>query len=458
LRDAKRNAISTGCAGLDDVLAGGLPPSRLYLVQGDPGAGKTTLALQFLRKGVELGESTMFVTLSETTEELSAVAASHGWSIEGIHTYDLSSAEDSGHGGDEDNTLYVPAEVELGHLMDSLLAAIDRLKPRRIVIDSCSELRLLAQTPLRFRRQILALKRNLVDRDCTILVLENPLVPGGDVLLQSLVHGVISMEQLSPLYGAERRRLRVLKLREVRFRGGFHDFVIDHAGGVTVFPRLVAAEHHRAFQPERMASGLPGLDSLLGGGLGRGTSTLFLGPAGSGKSLFAARFAVSAAERGEKAAIYSFDEGAHVALARTRGVSMPLEPHIESGHIALRQIDAAEMSPGQFIHAVREDVESRDVKLVIIDSLNGFMTAMPEESFLVIQMHELLAYLAQRGVATIMVVSQYGMFGAAMSTPVDISYVADSVVLFRYFEARGRVRKAVSVVKSRLGKHEDTIR
>jgi circadian clock protein KaiC len=447
--------ISTGTAGLDEILFGGLPSRRMYLFQGDPGVGKTTLALRFLLAGAEQGERCLYVTLSETREELAAVASSHGWSLDSIQLYEMSAADPS-FGENDDNTLYVPAEIELGERVSALLREVDKVKPTRVVLDSCSELRLLAQSPLRFRRQLLALKEDLVRRKCTIVLLENPTAVGGDPLLQSLVHGVISLEQRSPLYGAERRRLRIVKMREVAFRGGYHDLVIRR-GGVEVFPRLVASEHHAAFEPESISSGVRALDTLVGGGLDRGTSTLLMGPAGSGKSSIATQYAVAAARRGEHVAYFTFDEGIEVMLARARTLGMALDEHIEQQRILVKQIDPAELSPGEFTSIVRDAVEDVSARVVVIDSLNGFLQAMPEEHFLSTQLHELLSFLRQRGVLTLLLMAQHGFLGR-MDVPADVSYLADTVMLTRYFEASGRVRKALSIVKKRSGLHEDTIR
>jgi circadian clock protein KaiC len=452
---ASAQRVSTGIPGLDAVLAGGLPPRRTYLVQGQPGVGKTTLALQFLLEGVRRGEPTLYVTLSETREELSAVAASHGWDLDGVAVFELGGG-DSAAVADE-NTLYLPSEVELGERIAALLAEVDRVQPRRLVVDSCTELRLLAQTPLRFRRQILALKTDLVRRDCTVLLLETPAERTGDALLQSLVHGVIELEQLSPLYGAERRRLRVAKLREVKFRGGYHDMLLTH-DGVVVFPRLVAAEHAPGFEAGVFESGVPALDALLGGGLERGTSALFLGPAGSGKSTFAVRYAVTAASRGECSILLAFDEGLETLRTRAAALGMPLDDHVASGHIRIQQVDPAELAPGQLVQQIRDDVEARGVRIVVIDSLNGYLNAMPEENFVVIQLHEVLSYLRQQGVLTILTLAQHGLVGTTMTSSIDVSYLADAVVILRYFEARGRLRKAVSVLKKRSGYHETSIR
>lgn len=447
--------ISTGTPGLDEILFGGLPSRRLYLLQGDPGVGKTTVALRFLLSGAEAGERCLYVTLSETREELSAVAHAHGWSIEAISVYEMSAAE-TGYLEQDENTLYVPAEVELGERVSALLREVDRVKPSRIVLDSCSELRLLAQSPLRFRRQLLALKEDLVRRNCTILLLENPTSVGGDPLLQSLVHGVVSMEQLSPLYGAERRRLRIVKMREVAFRGGYHDMVIRR-GGVEVFPRLVASEHRAVFEPELVLSGVPELDKLVGGGLHRGTSTLLMGPAGSGKSSIATQYAVAAARRGDNVAYFTFDEGLDLWKARATKLGTELGKYVDEKRIVIQQVDPAELSPGEFSATVRSAVEKAHARMVVIDSLNGFLQAMPEEHFLTLQLHELLTFLRQRGVLTLLLMAQHGFVGH-MEVPADVSYLADTVMLTRYFEASGRVRKALSIVKKRSGTHEDTIR
>jgi circadian clock protein KaiC len=446
--------VVTGISGLDDILAGGLPPRRLYLVQGDPGVGKTTVGLQFLLEGERRGERGLYVTLSETREELNEVAASHRLDISEVALFDLSSI-----GArldiEEQNTLFEPSEVELAELTRALLVRIDEVKPQRVVFDSLSEMRLLAQNALRYRRQVLSLKQHFAERGCTVLMLDDRTGDAGDTHLQSLAHGVLLLEQLSPLYGAERRRMRVVKMRGVAVRGGYHDFRI-RSGGVEVFPRLVAAEHHDTFEPGMVRSGLRALDDMLGGGLERGTSALFMGPAGSGKSALAMHFAVSATQRGEAAAVYAFDEGLYTLRLRCAALGIDIEAPTASGKLRLRQIDPAELSPGEFVAQVRADVEKERVKVVVIDSLNGYMTAMPEEQFLVIQMHELLTFLRQRGVLIILVVAQQGLIGA-MSTPVEVSYLADTVVLLRFFEARGAVRKAISVLKRRSGRHGSNI-
>lgn len=446
------NLLGTGVAGLDDVLRGGLPPARMYLVEGDPGAGKTTLALQFLRESVRLGQNALYITLSETRDELIAVCRSHGWALDGIDVHEVSAAL----ADDEDNTLFVPGDIELGERAREMLAEVERVNPSRIVLDSCTELRLLAQSQLRFRRQLLALKEALVRRGCTILLLDNPGGHGGDTLLQSLVHGVIHMEQLSPDYGSERRRLRVNKLREVKFRGGYHDFVI-RKGGLEVFPRLVAAEHHDAIEVESLKSGVSELDDLLGGGLPRASSTLIIGPAGSLKSSLAIQYASALARGGERAALFLFDEDEATMADRSEGLGMPVRRYIREGLLQVRQVDPAELSPGELTHIIREAVEVGGARMVVIDSLNGYLHAMAQEKLLVLQLHELLTYLRQVGVATVMVVALHGLVGH-QEAPVDVSYLADNVILMRYFEAHGRVRRAISMVKKRTGRHEDTIR
>ena len=446
-------ALATGIHGLDAVLEGGLPARRIYLVHGDPGAGKTTLALQFLLEGVRRGESALYISLSETREELDGIARSHGWSLEGLLILELS-AEASLE--DQDTTLYQPSEVELGERMRAILDHIDGLRPARIVLDSCSELRLLAQSELRYRRQILALKRRLAELPCTILLVDSSPPSEPDTLLQTLVHGVLTLEQLAPLYGAERRRLRVVKLRGLRYRGGHHDFVI-RAGGLQVFPRLVAAEHHAEVLREAVPSGVAELDALLSGGPRRGTSLLLMGPPGCGKSSVAARYALAAAERGERVAMFTFDESAAVLRFRAASLGMDLAPHVARGALTVQQVDPAELSPGEFCHVVRRAADE-GARLVVIDSLDGYLAAMPEERLGALQLHELLGVLAQRGVVTVLTVAQRGLGVGNGEAPIDLSYLSDAVLLFRTFEAAGEVRKAVLAMKNRAGPHEPTIR
>ncbi len=452
--DASR--IPTGVLGLDDILGGGFPASRFYLIQGDPGVGKTTLALQFLLQGVAKGEAGVYITLSETEEELRSVAKSHGWSLDGISLFELN-ADYARLSDEEQNTLFLPSEVELGETTRAMMALVEKVTPVRVVLDSLSEMRLLAQNPLRYRRQILALKQFFAGRGCTVLMLDDRTSEEGDLQLQSLAHGVVEMEQLAPAYGAERRRVRIVKLRGARFRGGYHDFNIK-SGGIVIYPRLVAAEHHEAFTPGPVTSGLPALDALLGGGLDRGTSTLIIGPAGAGKSALATYYAKAMADRGERAAIFAFDEGRNTLITRSRSLGMDVTKHLDSGMISLQQVDPAELPPGEFVAAVRAAVEVQEARLLIIDSLNGFMKAMLDERFLTTHLHELLSYCAQRGVVTVLVMAQHGMLGSGMQSPVDVSYLADTVVMMRYYEARGAIHKALSVLKKRTGSHENTIR
>jgi circadian clock protein KaiC len=446
---------SSGIAGLDDILGGGLDPHRLYLVEGMPGTGKTTLALQFLLEGVRRDESVLYVTLSESESELRLVAARHGWSMSGVSIVEVVPPE-AAHGPDQEVTLFHPAELELGDTTKLILEEVKRINPSRVVLDSLSELRLLAQSSLRYRRQILALKHFFAGRKCTVLVLDDLSSHPGDIQLHSIAHGVVLLEQLALDYGAERRRLRVSKMRGIAFRGGYHDFTIKH-GGLAVFPRLIAAEHHRDFRGEAVTSGSQELDTLLGGGLHRGTSTLLIGGAGVGKSTMALCYAVAAAERGEAAVVFVFDEGVGTIFGRTEGLDIQLRRHVDAGRITLQQIDPAEMSPGEFAATVRDAVEKHGAKVVLIDSLNGYLNAMPDEKFLTLQMHELLSYLDQLGVITILVLAQHGLIGP-MHTPLDISYLSDTVIMLRYFEAEGLVRRAVSVVKKRTGPHETAIR
>lgn len=451
--------LSTGISGVDDILRGGLPARCLYLVTGAPGSGKTTLATQFLLEGVKRGERTLYITLSETRRELSLVARSHGWDISGIEICELIPSERN-LSTDLQLTVFSPSEIELGETTDAIIAAVNDSEPTRVVIDSLSELRLVAQSTLRYRRQILALKQFLSGKACTVLLLDDGTGDGSKEQLESIAHGVLVLEQLVNQYGAERRRLRVMKMRGVPFRGGFHDFTIRR-GGLDVFPRLIASEHHVEFPEIDLPSGNTELDMLLAGGLPLGTSTLLLGPAGTGKSTIATQFAVSAAARGEHAVMYIFDENIGTFRSRSRKLGVAIEPHIQNGMLTVKQIDPAEMSSGELAATVRRAVDGTNgarARVIVIDSLNGYLNAMPEEKFLTAQLHELLAYLGQQGVVTLLSVTQSGMMGANMSTPVDTTYLADNVILFRYFEAHGHVRRAISVVKKRSGKHELTIR
>jgi len=454
-RASHPDQAATGIEGLDDILGGGFAPNRLYLIDGEPGAGKTTLSMQFLMSGVQRGESVLYITLSETEEELQDVAASHGWSLEGISICQLAPTERNLQPA-EQYTMFYPSEVELGETVKSILEHVQRVKPSRVVIDSLSELRLLSGSALRYRREVLALKQYFAGRRCTVLLLDDLTTRDHDLLLHSIAHAVISLEEVHTEYGAERRHLRVTKFRGRKFRGGYHDYAIVR-GGLEVFPRIVAAEHRQTQSGERLASGIIELDNLLGGGLERGTSTLIVGAPGTGKSTLATQFAIAAAERGQIAALFIFDESPHTLLTRAAGLGMNLAKHVEDGRVIIQQVDPAELSPGEFATSIRRAVERRNASVVVVDSLNGYLNAMPGERFLVIQLHELLTFLGQYNVATLLVGAHQGLIGP-MNSPVDASYLADAVVLLRFFEARGEVHQAISVVKKRGGSHERTIR
>jgi circadian clock protein KaiC len=426
----------------------------MYLVHGTPGVGKTTLALQFLIEGARQNEPVLYISLSETEDEIKQVAASHGWSLDGVSLYELTSAEQSLHL--DDNTLYATEDVELRETISVLLAEVERLRPTRVVFDSLSEIRLLSQTGSHYRRQILGLKRFFSGRNCTVLLLDDRSGRDADNQVESLAHGVISLEQAPKQYGTDRRRLRVVKLRGSTFRSGHHDFDVRE-GGLVVFPRLVAAEHRSEVTAKPLPSGIDALDKMLGGGLDRATATLILGPAGTGKSAIAAQFVDAAAKRSEHVSLFLFEERVGTLQKRTRQLGMALEKSIAEGHLTVRQVDPAELSPDEFTHLVRSDIEEKNARLVVIDSINGYFTAMPHEHYMTLQIHELLAYLAEKGVATIMTMAQSGIVGT-MTSPIDISYLSDTVLLLRYFESAGRVRKAISILKKRSGSHEDTIR
>ncbi len=450
---ATENRLTTGVAGLDEVLRGGLQPSRLYLVEGTPGTGKTTLALQFLLAGAAAGLRALYITLSESERELRGVAATHGWSLDGIEIFELVTEE--GLDPESDQTILHPSELELGETTRGVMARVEAQQPQLVVFDSLSEMRLLAQNPLRYRRQVLALKHFFNQRRCTVLMLDDRTSESGDVQLHSIAHGVITLEQVALDFGAERRRLRVMKMRGTQYEGGYHDFAIQR-GGVVVFPRLVARDHHLDFPNTTVTTGNQGLDQLLGGGLMPGTSVLLTGPAGVGKSSTATSAVLAALMRGERAAYFMFDEGVGTMLVRSAALGLDIRPFIESGQLVIRQVDPAQMSPGEFAVRVRDAVQE-GASVVVIDSLNGYLQSMPGESYLVLQMHELLAYLSQQGIVTILVLSQHGIVGDLRSN-IDLSYLADSVVLLRFFEVDGVVRKAISVVKTRTTRHERTIR
>ena len=452
---AVSSRAKTGVAGLDEVLCGGLPRNRLYLIQGMPGVGKTTLALQFLLEGVRQGEPVLYITLSETKEELLEVADSHQWDLSGVTLFELSALEERLK-GEVDTTFFHPSEIELQRTTQAYLEEVERVKPIRLVFDSLSEMRMLAETPLRYRRQILQLKQFFAGRKCTVLMLDDCSSSDHDLQIESLAHGVIQLTRSVVDYGTPRRQVTVQKIRGLKYREGHHDFIM-RTGGVEVFPRLVAADLRANTALEAMPSGIGQLDTLLAGGLDRGTSTMFMGPPGTGKSTLALKFCHEAARRGEKALYYTFDETLPILHARTRMLGIDLRPSIDQGLLKIIPIDPAEISPGELAWRIQRAVLDEKVRVVALDSLNGYMNAMPEERYLQLQLHELLSFLNQHGVATLLVLAQQGLIGSMTST-VDLTYLADTVVLFRYYEMRGAVRQAVSVIKKRSGNHERTIR
>jgi circadian clock protein KaiC len=446
----------TGVLGLDDVLQGGLSRGHVFLLEGEPGAGKTTIALQFLLEGAKAGEHCLYITLSETEAELRSGAASHGWELgPEISVFELIPPENLLDSKQQQSLLY-SSDLELGETTQQIFDAVERAKPSRVVLDSLSEIRLLAQSSLRYRRQILAIKHYFARHGATVVMLDDLTAEADDKTVHSVAHAVIRLEELAPAYGAERRRLRVLKYRGRRYRGGYHDFTIT-TGGINVFPRLVAAEHVTQFARTQASTGIPEFDTLMGGGIETGSSTLILGPAGTGKSLVVMTFVKAAIARGEKAALFIFDEELGLLFDRMKVMGIDLQAERDKGNILLQQIDAAELSPGEFAHRVRRTVDTQNIKTVVIDSLNGYQAAMPEENSLILHMHELLQYLNRQGASTFMTVAQHGLVGD-MQTPVDVTYLADSVILLRYFEAMGEVRRAISIIKKRTGFHETTIR
>src|SRR5438270_1254263 len=453
---AQREKAANGVVGLDEILAGGLQRGRVYLIAGSPGTGKTTIAIQFLLSGAALGERGLYITLSETEDELRASAASHGWSFEEPNAvYELVPPE-SLLDEDHQQSLLYSSDLELGETTKRIFEAIEKHKPERIIIDSLSEIRLLAQSSLRYRRQVLALKHYFARNGATVVMLDDLTSDTHDKTVHSVAHGVIRLEELAPDYGADRRRLRVIKYRGQSFRGGYHDMIIK-TGGVTVFPRLISAEHKREFSRDPLPSKSAELNTLLGGGIERGSSTLILGPAGTGKSLLTLSFAVEAVHRGESAAMFIFDEELGLLFERAKGLGMDLAALQKGGRLIIEQVDAAELAPGEFAQRVRTCVEQHSARTVVIDSLNGYQAAMAEEKQLILHMHELLQFLNRQGATTFLTVAQHGLVGD-MRAPVDVTYLADTVILLRYFEAMGRVRRAISVIKKRTSAHEDTIR
>lgn len=447
-------SLSTGSRELDFILGGGLPRNAIFLVEGDPGSGKTTLSLSYLIDGARQGERVLYLTLSETDEDLRAIAASHGWPLDGVQIHEMRPGE-QGLTGEEDGVMYHPSEVELGEVTQAILTTVEKLQPDRLVIDSLSEIRHLSQHTLRYQRQLIALKNFLHGRGCTVLLIDDR-IDTPDLQLHGAARGTISLEKHTPAYGRLRRRLQVTKMRGQAIRTGYHDFVIAK-GGLKIFPRLIASEHQRDFHHEPLQSGIDSLDQMLGGGIQRGTSTLVMGSAGTGKSTLAAQYALATIQSGQKSAIYVFDETAGNYLTRCEGMDMLLQQHRQSGALLLKQVDPAELSPGEFAWSIRRAVEDEGINLIVIDSLNGLFNAMPDEIFLKGQLHELLSYLCQLGVTVILVFSQHGLV-TGVESPLETSYLADSIVLLRYFEYAGEVRKAISVVKKRTGGHETSIR
>jgi circadian clock protein KaiC len=446
---------STGVTGLDSVLNGGLARARTFLLEGAPGTGKTTIALQFLMEGASARERGLYITLSETEDELRATADTHGWRLEGIDIFELLPPEDL-LSEDQQQSLLYSSDLELGETTRQIFAEFERVVPDRVVLDSLSEIRLLAQSSLRYRRQILAMKHYFAKRNTTVLLLDDLTTEVADKSVHSIAHGVIRLEELAPDFGAERRRLRVLKYRGNRFRGGYHDFVI-RTGGIGVFPRLVAAEHSREFRRKTLPAQSPELNALLGGGVERGSSVLLMGPAGAGKSFLALSFIVSAAARDERSAMFIFDEERGLLIERAKGLGIDIAGLEKSGLLTLIQVDAAQLTPGEFSELVRQCIERDGAKNIVIDSLNGYQASMPEERALTLHIHELLQYCNRMGATTFLTVAQHGLIGE-MKAPIDLTYLADTVILLRYFEATGEVRRAMSIVKKRTSAHENTIR
>lgn len=448
--------LQSGIDGLDDILHGGFPQGHLYLIEGDPGTGKTTMGLQFLLEGVRKGEKALYITLSESRAELEEVAKSHGWSLDGIEIFEMIPPDDD-LTPESQYTVFHPSEVELAATVGAILSKVEQAAPQRLVFDSLAEIRMLARDPLRYRRQIMALKRKVSGGNITVLMLDDRTSGRDELQLQSIAHGVVSLQSLGREYGVIRRRIVTHKLRGSAFREGYHDYVI-RTGGLSIFPRLIAAEHKPGFVRKPVPSGLQELDNLLAGGIDTGTSSLLIGPAGCGKSTIAFRYACSAADRGEKAMVFTFDESIATVLDRARNLGMKPDALMDDGALTVQQVDPAELSPGEFVAEIRSLVNHQNLRLLVIDSMNGLLNAMPDEQYLAMQLHELFSYLGQQGIATIITLAQAGVIGSSMHSPVDVSYLADTIILFRYFERAGQIRKAISVVKKRSGSHERSIR
>ncbi len=447
--------LDTGISGLNEILHGGLPPGQMYLLEGDPGTGKTTVAMQFVMAGIARGEKALYITLSEPKTELEGFARSHGWDPASIPIAEFV-PEEASLSPDQQYTVFHPSEVELASTIQKLTDIIDRERPDRLVIDSLSELRLLADNVMRYRRQLLALKQFFVGRDTTVLLLDDRTTDGNDLQLQSIAHGVLRLEKIQRSYGVTRRHIEIVKLRGSAYREGFHDYTIKQ-GGVRIYPRLIAAEHDTPFPKQPVLSGIASLDAMFGGGIRRGSSTLILGPTGVGKSTLALQYAVNAARHDDRAIVYAFDEVRRTSIERAEALGMNVQRELERGTLSIEQVDPAELSPGEFIAQIRSDVEDRDTRIVVIDSLNGFLNAMPGERDLILHLHELIAYLNQKGVLTLLVLTQHGLVGS-MHADLDVSYLSDTVVLLRYFEMKGELRQVISVLKQRTGHHERALR
>lgn len=446
----------TGIWGLDEVLPGGIPAGHLYLIEGEPGTGKTTLALQFLLAGVAAGQNAVYVTLSETAEEMRVVADSHGWDLTGVDLVELAQ-DDARDAAENQYTVFESTEVELGDTMKAIYAAAQKSRPSRIAIDSLSELRLLSRDGLRFRRELLGLKRFFAEMNVTVLMLDDLTLDVHGGLLQSIAHGVVRLERVPIEYGGERRRMIIPKLRGAKFREGYHDYRVEK-GGLQVFPRLVASEHHSTTAQGLLCSGHKELDALLGGGLDKGTSTIIVGPSGAGKSTLSASYAAAATKAGERVELFLLDENLGTFMARDSGLNLGIAEAIKSGLASVRQIDPAEVSPGELTQLIRDSVEKHGTRHIVIDSLNGLVQAMPGEKTLIVQVHELLAYLAQSNVTTVLTLAQHGFMGPSMTSAADLSYLADTLILLRFFEAYGELRHAISVIKKRTGFHEKALR
>lgn len=445
--------VQTGIPELDLILRGGLPRGRIHLLEGAPGTGKTTIALQLLIQAREEGRKGLYITLSENVKELEATALSHGWRLEGFAVFDIVPVEAQ---LDRQQSVLYPSEVELGETVSLIIDRIEEENPELVVIDTVSELRLLTQDQLSYRRQILALKQFLQGRHCTTLILDDLTQQYGTNELHSLMHSVIVLEQIERSYGAARRRLRIAKMRGAEYQSGWHDFAITREN-VLVFPSLIAEEHRSDFEPDTMESGLAALDELMGGGLTHGTTTMLVGPSGVGKSSIALQYVTAAVKRGEHAAYFSFDETFKTLELRSIALGIDIAEAVSQKRVGWQRANPSRLSPGEFVWQVRREVEDRNARIVVIDSLNSYLSTMPEEKALALQMHELLTYLNNKGVVTILILAQQGIIGDVQN-PVDLSFMSDTVVLLRFFEAGGEVRKAISVVKKRTGVHELSIR